>query len=217
MEPSPFESALTCPAAGLVWYVAYGSNLSAERFGCYVGGGSPAGGLRSYPGFRDPTPPRRAEAVRVSGGVYFAGRSRVWTGGTAFYDPGLDGTVAARAYLIGAAQFGDLAEQEMLREPLDDRDLSVVLGSGRHTYGDGRYETLLRVGDRDGVPMLTVTAPWTAETAELAAPTGEYLRTIGRGLGETHGWDAGSIGRYLARAPGAAGRWAPAQVEALLG
>lgn len=200
----------------LVWYVAYGSNVSAERFGCYVSGGSPAGSLRTYPGFRDPTPPRESIAVTVPGGIYFAGRSRVWTGGTAFYDSGMAGEVAARAYLIGATQFGDLAEQEMLREPLDDRDLSVVLDSGRHAYGPGRYETLLRVGERDGLPMLTVSAPWTAETAELAAPTPDYLRTIACGLAASHGWDADAVGRYLADAPGAAGSWTPQQIADLI-
>ncbi|MGH3360226.1 MAG: histone deacetylase [Nocardioidaceae bacterium] len=208
-----------CAAAAetdLVWYVAYGSNLLAERFGCYVAGGSPAGSMRTYPGFRDPAPPRRTEPVTVTGGIYFAGESKVWSGGSAFLDPGLHGTVAARAYLIGAAQFGDLAEQEMLREPLDDRDLSVVLADGRHVYGQGRYETLLRLGERAGVPMLTVSAPWTAATAELAAPTGDYLRTIGRGIAEAHGWDADRVGRYLAEAPGAADRWRADQIAALL-
>ena len=200
----------------LVWYVAYGSNISGERFDCYVAGGSPPGSLRSYPGFRDPTPPRDAVSVTVPGGIYFAGQSRVWAGGTAFYDSGIDGEVAARAYLIDATQFGDLAEQEMLREPLDDRDLSVVLSSGRHAYGEGRYETLLRVGERAGRPMLTVSAPWTAATAELAAPTPDYLRTIGNGLAEAHGWEPDAVGSYLAAAPGAAGTWTPRQVAGLL-
>lgn len=200
----------------LVWYVAYGSNISDQRFDCYVAGGSPPGSMRTYPGFRDPTPPRESEAVTVPGGIYFAGRSRVWTGGTAFYDSGLDGEVAGRAYLIGAAQFSDLAEQEMLREPLGDRDLSVVLSSGRHAYGEGRYETLLSLGEHDGRPMLTVTAPWTADSAALAPPTPEYLRTIGSGLADAHGWDADAVGSYLAGAPGAAESWTARQVADLL-
>ncbi len=37
-----------------VWYVAYGSNLSLERFTAYLQGGRPAGGARKYPGCRDP-------------------------------------------------------------------------------------------------------------------------------------------------------------------
>ncbi|UYM03581.1 histone deacetylase [Solicola gregarius] len=201
----------------LVWYVAYGSNLSAERFACYVVGGRPAGSLRDCPGFRDDTPPRAVRSVTVPGGIYFAGESRVWTGGTAFLDPDADGVVAARAYLITVAQFADLAEQEMLRAPGADRDLSVVLAEGRHSYGTGRYETLLRLGAYEGTPMLTVSAPWSPSTAKLSAPTGDYLRMIGRGLVETHAWDSVRAGSYLADAPGALGSWRADQVAALLG
>ena len=41
-----------------VWYVAYGSNLRAARFGCYLAGGRPDGACRTYDGCRDRT--RRA-------------------------------------------------------------------------------------------------------------------------------------------------------------
>jgi hypothetical protein len=30
----------------LVWYVAYGSNMRAARFGCYISGGRPRGARR---------------------------------------------------------------------------------------------------------------------------------------------------------------------------
>ena len=42
-----------------VWYVSYGSNMSAARFACYVEGGRPPGGTRTNPGCRDRTPPVR--------------------------------------------------------------------------------------------------------------------------------------------------------------
>lgn len=204
------------PEMGMVWYVAYGSNLLADRFGCYVSGGRPPGGLREYPGFRDPTPPRESLALTVPGGIYFAGESHAWTGGTAFFDSALPGVVAARAYLIGGAQFGDLAEQEMLRAPGTDRDLSVVLADGRHSYGPGRYESLIRLGERDGLPMLTISAPWSWTAAQLASPNADYLRIIGRGLAEAHRWDQRRIGEYLASAPGVADGWDPAQIRALI-
>lgn len=207
-------------AEELIWYVAYGSNLSVDRFGCYVSGGRPAAGIRSYPGFRDPTPPRESVPVRVPGCLYFAGQSRVWTGGTAYLDTstaaGAASTVAGRAYLISAEQFADLAEQEMLRSPGAGRELSEVLATGRHEYGPGRYETLLLLGERDGLPMLTVSSPWTVADAELAAPTAAYLGMIGRGLIESHGCSAYDAGRYLADAPGAVGSWDAEQIAALL-
>ena len=36
-----------------IWYVAYGSNLSRERFCHYLRGGRPDGVERDYPGCRD--------------------------------------------------------------------------------------------------------------------------------------------------------------------
>ena len=36
-----------------IWYVAYGSNLSRERFCTYLRGGRPDGSERDYPGCRD--------------------------------------------------------------------------------------------------------------------------------------------------------------------
>ena len=199
-----------------VWYVAYGSNLLADRFDCYVAGGRPPGGLREYPGFRDPTPPLASVTETVRGGIYFAGESHAWTGGTAFFDSGLPGVVAARAYLIGRAQFGDLAEQEMLRTPATDRDLSVVLADGRHSYGPGRYESLIRLGERDGLAMLTISAPWAWTDAPLAPPNADYLRIIARGLVESHGWDDDAVAAYLAAAPGIVGEWEMPQIRALL-
>ncbi|TDD88169.1 histone deacetylase, partial [Actinomadura darangshiensis] len=70
-----------------MWYVAYGSNLYRERFGCYLSGGRPRGGARHYTGCRDPRPARAEQPVTVPGGIYFAYTSLTWGGGMAFYDP----------------------------------------------------------------------------------------------------------------------------------
>ena len=71
----------------LVWYVAYGSNMNAARFACYISGGRPRGGSRTYLGCRDQSPPRRDVGIHLGGGITFAGSSTVWGGGIAFYDP----------------------------------------------------------------------------------------------------------------------------------
>lgn len=94
-----------------LWYVAYGSNLHAARLAWYLTGGRPPGGLRTYPGCRDCRPPRRTVPLLLPGGVYFAGESRAWTGGMAFYDPELPGPAAARGYLMSVEQFADIAAQ----------------------------------------------------------------------------------------------------------
>ena len=101
----------------------------------------------------------------LPGTVYFAGDSRQWGGGVAFYDHETPGPSAARAYLVTASQFADIAAQEMRRLP-DPGDplVEVVLGGlggdgERHHVGPGHYETLVEVGTLDGIPMLTFTSP----------------------------------------------------------
>ncbi len=201
----------------LLWYVAYGSNMYAARLAWYLGGGRPPGGLRTYPGCRDCRPPRRSAAVLVPGGIYFAGESRAWTGGMAFYDQELPGRAAARAWLLTVGQFADLAAQEMYREPGVDPDLiGVAVADGRATLGPGRYETLVRTGVCDGVPMLTFTAPWRAADVEWNAPAPVYLAMLAGGLREAHGWDASRIAGYLAGRPGVADRWESPAVESLV-
>ncbi|MEU4605789.1 histone deacetylase [Kribbella sp. NPDC023972] len=193
-----------------VWYVAYGSNLALGRFRCYLAGGRPAGGARVYPGCRDRRDPDRIAAVEVPGGLVFAGESRTWGGGSAFYDPEMPGRVAARAYLVTPDQFGDVAAQEMRREPGGEfaRDLAGLLPGVDtvHAMGEGHYETVARLGEQDGVPMFTVTHG-TAADLEPKAPTLPYLRWIAAGLSEAHGWTARRVAEYLLSAPGVSGVW----------
>jgi hypothetical protein len=177
----------------LVWYVSYGSNMHAERLAQYL--------ARA----RDPRPPRRDAAVWLPGSVYFATHSPVWGGGRAFYDPDLPGPAAARAWLIAATQFADIVAQEMYRDRGTDLDLNEVLSTGRAQLGTGRYETLLHVGERDGHPELTFTAPWHAADVDSVAPSPSYLAMLAGGLAEAHHWDAARTSDYLAHLRGAAG------------
>jgi hypothetical protein len=195
-----------------VWYVAYGSNLALERFTCYLSGGRPRGGARVYPGCRDRTAPARAEGVVVPGSVVFAGASKVWGGGSAFYDRSGPGQVAGRAYLLTPEQLGDVAAQEMWRAPggpfaaeLATRLPEVV---EHHTMGPGRYETVLRLGELDGHPMYTVTHGTITEL-DPVAPTASYLHWIATGLTEAHGWDVEQVVDYLHAAPGVRLGWTP--------
>jgi hypothetical protein len=156
------------PDHGDVWYVSYGSNMSADRLAVYLEGGKPPGGRRENPGARDSSPPRRSVPVDLPGALFFAGDSRQWGGGVAFYDhdataPGQGGPTAARAYLVTAEQFADVAAQEMYRVPQEGDPLEeVVIGGidgGVHRAGPGHYETLVEVGRLDGAPLLLFTAP----------------------------------------------------------
>jgi len=184
-----------------VWYVSYGSNMAAGRLACYLDGGSPPGGVRVNPGARDATPPERSVAVDLPGTTYFAGESPQWGGGVAFYDHDEPGWTAARAYLVTAGQLADIAAQEMYRTPVEGDPLEeVVLGpldGGRHSAGPGRYETLVAVGERDGCPLLTFTAPHGAAAATRTRPAPAYLATMATGLRESRGWDEARISEYL--------------------
>ncbi len=188
----------------MVWYVSYGSNMCRERLMCYLRGGRPPGAHRTYSGARDHTPPRADVAVDLPGRVYFAGDSPVWGGGVAFYDPNGNppkGGTPARGYLLTAGQFADVAAQEMGREPGVDDLLEQVLREhlpgGRYEAGPGAYETLVEVGRRDDIPMLTFTAPYAADAVTHTPPSTPYRRMIGEGLRESHRFDQARIDWYI--------------------
>ncbi|KDN21552.1 hypothetical protein [Amycolatopsis rifamycinica] len=202
-------------APPLVWYASYGSNMYAARLRCYLEGGTPLGARRSYAGCRDRDPARRVVASEFPGGVYFATESPVWRGGRAFFDPELPGRAAMRSYLVTAGQFSDIAAQEMYRDPGPDLDLSTVLRTGRDQLGPGRYETLLHLGDLDGYPVLTFTAPWPAAEVEKNPPSAAYLAMIVGGLREAHGWPVPKIAEYLSQLPGAQRHWSAQAIAEL--
>jgi hypothetical protein len=185
-----------------VWYVSYGSNMSAERLACYIEGGCPPGGTRHNPGARDSTLPVRSIPVDLPGTVYFAGDSPQWGGGVAFYDHDRAGFTAARGYLVTAAQFADIASQEMYRVPDPDDALEEVvlspLEGGRHQVGPGHYETLLEVGRHEDRPLLTFTSPHGWDHVPHTAPSESYLRTVALGLRESRAWTDEAVNSYLA-------------------
>ncbi len=172
---------------GLVWYVAYGSNLSRDRFACYLQGGRPVGARRSYPGCRDRTPPRAVVGLRLPGRIGFGGSSTVWGGGLAFLDSEADGEVVARGYLVGADQLDEVHALER------------------------RYDARSTVGHRDGLAMVALTS---TEHHTPAAPSAPYLRTIVTGL--TDGLlDADAAIAYLLAASGVDLLWDDESIRAL--
>ncbi|MER5768995.1 histone deacetylase [Streptomyces sp. NPDC001985] len=182
----------------------------------YLAGGRPPGSARTHPGCRDRADPVRSVPVELPGALYFATESPVWTGGRAFYDPGGGGRVWARAHLVTAGQFSDIAAQEMYRAPGTDLDLGPAVTGGRDSLGPGRYETLVCPGFLAGLPVLTFTAPWGRDDVEWVAPAGGYLRWLASGLLSAGAWRAPAVARYLSRAPGAAGHWSPGEIARLL-
>lgn len=184
-----------------VWYVSYGSNMSAERLACYLEGGSPPGGARPNPGARDATLPTRSIPVDLPGTTYFAGDSPQWGGGVAFYDHDTPGRTAARGYLVTRQQLADIAAQEMYRVPAEGDPLEQVLleplPEGRHVVGPGHYETLVEVGRHEGLAMITFTSPRGAGAVDHAAPGPAYRETLAVGLRESRAWGEADVAAYL--------------------
>ncbi|MFI1866893.1 histone deacetylase [Streptomyces jumonjinensis] len=199
-----------------VWYASYGSNMDADRLRCYLAGGRPSGSAKTHPGCRNPSDPERSVPIELPGTLYFAGESPLWTGGRAFYDPGAEGRVWARAHLITAGQFSDIAAQEMYRDPGDDLDLRTALARGRDSLGPGRYETVVCPGFLGGLPVLTFTSPGRCTDVAWTRPSAVYLRHLASGLLAAGCWSAPAVARYLSRAPGAAGSWTPEEIAGLM-
>lgn len=197
-----------------VRYAAYASNLLARRFLLYLAGGVLAETGRAHAGARDPAPPQRDAPLRLPGTVYFATESSTWPGtGRALYDPGAlrPGGSAGRGYLITAAQFADVAAQEMRREPgtFSEQDIPARPGE-RARLGDGHYETLVCTGRHDGHPVVTMAAPWRLGDVPLLPLSGPYRDVIAAGLAEAFRWRQRKAGRYLASLPGGCREPAPA-------
>ncbi len=169
----------SCPSTVdrvLIWYVSYGSNMATTRLACYLRGGCPPGGNHSHPGARDTSEPRESVPVVIPGSVFFAGESRIWGGGRAFYDPDAPGTVAARAFLVTQEQFEDIHAQE-----------------------PACYDRLVPLGTRDGIVMCTFTTRARGDVVTRNAPAPAYIATIADGLREGHGWDDPRVEDYLTR------------------
>jgi hypothetical protein len=188
----------------LTWYVAYGSNLAAERFSRYLAGGCPAGASRTYAGCRDTSAPRDDVPVELPGEVLFAGQSTVWSGGIAFYDPQGADAVAARAYLLTTDQANDVVAQETRHPVGTDLALRALREGSASTVREGGYDSVLRLRDIDGHPAVTITA---RRPLEPQPPSAAYLRWFCAGLHETHGWTADRIAGYLVRCRGVRARW----------
>lgn len=202
-----------------VWYVAYASNLAPARFRHYLHGGLVPGGVRDYAGCRDPSDPTALVSLSMTGGLVFAGQSRVWGGGMAFYAPLASGEVACRGYLITAAQLADVVAQEVRRPPggpfAEHLERSLPASGSLTLAGPGPYDVLAHVGDRDGFAQFTITHAH-IDDLEPTSPSAPYLRWVARGLRDAHHWDDHVIGTYLAAVPGAAGAWSAADIARLV-
>jgi len=189
-----------------VWYACYGSNLSRERFMCYIKGGRPEFSQQLYEGCTDPSPPLREEPYSIPHRIYFGEKSSIWENkGVAFIYPGSDPDqkTRSRRYLITSDQFIQITRQENGRDPTDRTfsiDLQMCQERGHMKVGTSWYSMVLYLGVEDDIPIFTFTSP---EIRKENQPGENYLNTIRNGLRETYpGMKEDEVNRYLKVAQG---------------
>jgi hypothetical protein len=164
-----------------IWYVGYGSNLSEQRFLCYIKGGTPGFGKKCYGGCTDKTQPKDNRPKTIHYPLYFAlpGRSKETTnwgcGGVAFIGPRKDEKIKTlcRLWKITKEQYTEVKEQE----------------------GEGWYNEEIEIGKEDGMLIYTITSK--VDLDNILPPSEAYLKTIALGLRETWNFDNKEIVNYL--------------------
>lgn len=191
-----------------VWYVAYGSNLLAERFEVYLSGGGLDGLDRTYPGGATAGPASGERAVVLPGRLRFALDAPQWGGGgVAFWDPrGVGPGVLARAWRVRLRQFLEVLH---LENGGTDRVAvpwpAGVLSLGSALVDQEWYGRLVLAGHLDGEPALSFTHP-TPDALPTRPPSSRYAGVVARGLVEAFGpaarggLTADEAGTYLTEA-----------------
>ncbi|MBT2700610.1 hypothetical protein J7E79_25055 [Bacillus sp. ISL-40] len=172
-----------------VWYASYGSNINADRFLCYIKGGQPEGSAQIEIGCKDPSLPVDESTFTIDLPLYFAKEAARWESqGVAFIGLNQDkgNHTYSKKYLITGEQFLDVVKQE--NNGLNfEIDLHEVKQKGskvfhRHSW----YGNILYLGDENGFPIYTFTAPWDINEVEWKKPSPAYLKTIIKGLSKNY-------------------------------
>ncbi len=191
---------------GHVWYACYGSNLQEERFTCYISGGRPEGSFRTYTGCTNKTSPAATKPIEIKAELYFAKRSKTWSGGgAAFIRPDENSITLGKMYLIATDQFSELVKQEIRFKGNLEPDLTLAVKSGfLITKPETWYGKILHLGHEEGLPIFTFTNIDFLET-EINAPNEHYLKKIILGLRETYQLKEDQILNYLSSKKGIKG------------
>ena len=150
---------------GHVWYVSYGSNMSPDRFMCYIRGGS-YHGSRYHPPCEDTTPPVAVRAIEIPYDMYFGNVSGSWqNGGVSFLDVTKRGKSLGVAYLITKKQFEHVVFEE---------------NAGRAQNRDfGWYEDTIDLEAMDGFEVKTIT---NRNLRDYNEPCSDYWIVLRRGI-----------------------------------
>jgi hypothetical protein len=187
----------------VIWYVAYGSNMAADRLNAYLLGSGAEGKYGSHRAASDGSPPQMTRVISVPHSLYFAGPSIRWHGGVAFLSLQRSrDTINAIAYRMTLDQFRHLIASENGVEDfsLDLDPASIPEGSWTPlpVFADGtdtraKYNALLRLPNFDEFAAITLT---TWRDLPLCAPSQSYLDVFKEGL-EASDLEPGNIAAYI--------------------
>ena len=183
-----------------IWYASYGSNISEERFMCYIRGGKPEGATRTYEGCNDKTPPVDQMPINIPHELYFAKEAKVWNGGgVCFINPERDEQVntLGNMYLITRAQFLEVVQQEnFTTEPIEIDFEKVRNRESLVVRKNSWYGNLLYLGEEGGSPIFTFTNQSFLKDEENP-PNEHYLKTIMSGLITSHQLNTSELQAYF--------------------
>ena len=171
-----------------VWYVGYGSNLSKQRFLCYIVGGIPKYGKKYKGGCSDTNCPIDDKPIKIPYSLYFAlpnGYTKTdnWgEGGVAFINPikeeNKDYWSLCRMWKITCEQYEEVRDQE----------------------GKSWYNHEIYLGEEGGISIRTITNK--IALTNILQPSDTYIKTVALGLKETFGFGDDAIAAYLTEKEG---------------
>lgn len=183
-----------------VWYLGYGSNISKDRFNCYILGGTPIGSKKGLSGCSDKTLPKESKPTFINHELYFSQSAITWNnGGVAFIKKEGNNSIKTLSmmYLITKQQLEDVAKQESGLKSLLTIDYEELLKNGYIIFRKNtKYGKLLYLEkDVNGIPIFTITSE--NDFDEVSKPDVSYLYIIADGLRKNHGMTDKEILEYF--------------------
>jgi len=180
-----------------LWYASYGSNLSRDRFMCYIDGGKPKNSSKIEKGCADKTEPKNDRPHQIKHALYFARNSKKWNnGGSCILSVKHDEnkTTFGRKFLITVEQFLDIVSQNNGVENTQI-DFDEVIKNGSKSINKSLSGNILYLGEEDDYPIFTFTSHF--DETEFKRPDILYLATIGAGVKETFGMTIEEVTDYF--------------------
>lgn len=184
-----------------IWYATYGSNMSKDRFRCYIQGGQTEGMKKPCAGSANKNPPKEILWMTFPHRLFFAHDvTLTWgPGGVAFLNP--ESNIQEKAYLclykITLEQFNDVYLQENVTDvdtssPLFDstslQSIESIKQISKAAVKRGWYHNVAYLGKEKDLPILTMTCSlsdvdkFKSGEVPSCAPSKDYADTLVRGL-----------------------------------